>query len=569
MVTTKRKYKGKTYVSHLLRRSYREDGKVKNETLSNLSHLPEPLIDLIRRSLKGEKFVSVVQALEITSSRAHGHIQAIKKAMDQLNMAELIGEENPKAANLVLAMIAARIAEPATKLATTRHWHTTTLAEDFGVSDAKADDLYRAMDWLLTRQEKMEKKLARRHLQKESIVLYDVSSSYLEGTKCPLAKIGYNRDGKKGLLQVNYGLLTDKRGCPIAVSVHEGNVSDSTTFLPEVRRLHEKFGVEEMIIVGDRGMIGKKAIAELQEMKGIGWISALKNPSIRSLVENKHLQMELFDERNLIEFTSPDYPGERLIACRNPYLALERKEKREALLLSTQAALQTIQKRVEAKRLVGQDQIALSVGKVINKYKVSKHFEIHITKDNFVFHRKEESIQAEAALDGIYIIRTSVDIAHMEAKECVRNYKALAEVERAFRSLKTLDLKVRPIHHCMANRVRAHILLCMLAYYVEWHMKEAWRELLFADPDLDAKAQRDPVAKAKRSQRALGRLRTKRSEENMPLHSFSTLLTELSSIVLNCCRLRHSDPQSQTFPVITTADALQRRALSLINNIQP
>jgi transposase len=357
---------------------------------------------------------------------------------------------------------------PHTKLATTRWWHTTTLADDFGVADANEDDLYAAMDWLLERQDTIQKKLASRHLSDGGLVLYDLSSSYFEGTTCALAKLGYNRDGKKGLLQVNYGLLTDARGCPVAVSVHEGNTADSRTFMPAVHKLREAFGIERMVMVGDRGMVSQKAIDEMREADGIGWITALKSASIRALLEQGHLQMDLFDERNLLELSSPDYPGERLVACRNEALARLRAHKREELLTATERNLEKIKTRVDAGKLNGQDAIGVRVGKIINQYKVAKHFDLNIADAALSWARKQDSLASEAALDGLYIVRTSVPDTQMDAPECVRNYKSLANVERAFRSLKTIDLKVRPIHHRKADRVRAHIFLCMLAYYVEW-----------------------------------------------------------------------------------------------------
>ena len=502
VVTTTRVYKDRVYRTHLLRRSYREDNTVKNETLGNLSHLPEPLIDIIRRSLRGETFVPLAQAFEISRSRAHGHVQAVALAMQRLGLASLLASKPSRERDLVLAMVSSRIIDPATKLATTRLWHTTTLAEDFGVLDADENDLYAAMDWLLAHQDTIQKKLAARHLSQGGLVLYDLSSSYFEGTTCPLGKLGYNRDGKKGLLQVNYGLLTDARGCPVAVSVHEGNTADSRTFMPAVHKLREDFGIERLVMVGDRGMVSHKAIEEMRETDGIGWITALKSVSIRALVEQGQLQMDLFDERNLLELSSPDYPGERLVACRNEALAKLRAHKRQALLVATEGALEKIKLRVDAGKLVGQDKIGLRVGKIINKYKVAKHFELSIADAAVSWARKSDSIASEAALDGLYIIRTSVPAAQMDAPECVRSYKSLANVERAFRSLKTIDLKVRPIHHRTADRVRAHIFLCMLAYYVEWHLREAWRELMFADTDGQAKATRDPVAPAKRSDSA-------------------------------------------------------------------
>ena len=569
VVTTKRKYKDQVYCTHLLRRSYREGGKVKNETLGNLSHLPDALIDIIRRSLAGETFVPLAQAFEVTVSRPHGHAQAVAVAMQRLDFASLVASKPSRERALVLAMVASRILAPATKLATTRWWHTTTLAEDFGVADASEDDLYAAMDWLLARQDTIQKKLAGRHLSAGALVLYDLSSSYFEGSTCPLAKLGYSRDGKRGLLQVNYGLLTDARGCPVAVSVHDGNVADSQTFLPEVQRLRQGFGIERVVMVGDRGMISSKAIAEMREADGIAWISALRSASIRVLVEQGQLQLGLFDQRNLLELASPDYPGERLVACRNPELAKLRAHKREDLLAATEANLQKIKARVDAGKLVGRDQIGLRVGKVVDQYQVAKHFELAIGDNSFSYTRKKQSIAAEAALDGIYIIRTSVPAAQMDADTCVRSYKSLANVERAFRSFKTIDLKVRPIHHRLADRVRAHILLCMLAYYVEWHMREAWRELMFADTDQQAKATRDPVAPARRSKAALAKAARHVLGDGTPVHSFSTLLSELATIVRSTCRAPGAKPDAPSFDVVTTASPYQRRAIDLLQTITP
>jgi transposase len=569
VVTTTRTYKGKVYRTHLLRRSYREGGKVKNETLGNLSHLPEPLIEIIRRSLQGETFVPLAHAFEPIASPAHGHVHAVALAMQRLDFAPLLGSKPSRERELVLAMVAARIVAPHTKLATTRWWHTSTLASDFGVADANEDDLYAAMDWLLARQDVIQKKLAARHLSDGGLVLYDLSSSYFEGTTCPLAKLGHNRDGKKGLLQVNYGLLTDARGCPVAVSVHEGNVADSATLLPEVQRLREQFGIERLVMVGDRGMLSSKAIGELRDMQGIDWLTALKNASIRTLVEQGQLQLGLFDERNLLEIAAPDYPGERLVACRNPQLAKLRALKREELLMATENRLQAIKDRVDAGRLKKADAIGLATGKVVNQYKVAKHFELAIGDTSFTFERKREAIAAEAALDGIYIIRTSVDATRMDSADCVRNYKALSNVERAFRSLKTMDLKVRPIHHRTADRVRAHILLCMLAYYVEWHMREAWRELMFADIDQAAKAARDPVAPAQRSQLTLDKVASRTVDDGTPAHSFCTLMAELASIVRNTCRTPGAGPDTPTFDIVTTPNATQRHALDLIKQIRP
>lgn len=569
VVTTTRKYKDQVYCTHLLRRSYREGGKVKNETLGNLSHLPDALIDIIRRSLQGETFVPLAQAFEVTASRPHGHVQAVAEAMQRLGFTSLVASKPSHERDLVLAMVASRILAPATKLATTRWWHTTTLAADFGVADATEDDLYAAMDWLLARQDTIQKKLAGRHLSAGALVLYDLSSSYFEGSTCPLAKLGYSRDGKRGLLQVNYGLLTDARGCPVAVSVHEGNVADSQTFLPEVQRLRQDFGIERVVMVGDRGMISSKAIAEMREAEGVAWISALRSASIRVLVEQGQLQLGLFDQRNLLELASPDYPGERLVACRNPELAKLRAHKREDLLAATEANLQKIKARVDAGKLVGRDQIGLRVGKVVDQYQVAKHFELAIGDNTFSYARKNSSIAAEAALDGIYIIRTSVPATQMDAGTCVRSYKSLANVERAFRSFKTIDLKVRPIHHRLADRVRAHILLCMLAYYVEWHMREAWRELMFADTDQQAKTTRDPVAPAKRSKAALAKAARHVLDDGTPVHSFATLLSELATVVRSTCRTPNARSDAPTFEVVTTPSPYQRRAIELLQAITP
>jgi transposase len=567
VVTTTRKYKDQVYRTHLLRRSYREAGVVKNETLGNLSHLPDELVDIIRRSLRGENFVPLGQAFEVTRTRLHGPVQAVALTLQRLDFASVLAAKPCRERELVLAMVASRIVAPHTKLATTRWWHTTTLAEDFGVASCDEDDLYAAMDWLLARQERVQKKLAARHLSQGSLVLYDLSSSYFEGSCCPLAKLGYSRDGRRGLLQVNYGLLTDRRGCPVAVSVYEGNVSDSQTFMPEVQRVRQDFGIEQLVMVGDRGMISSKAIAELRETEGIAWITALKSVSIRALIEQGHLQLGLFDERNLLELSSPEYPGERLVACRNPELARLRAHKRQELLAATEANLAKIKARVDAGKLAGQDEIGLRVGKLINQFKVAKHFELAIGDNTFTFARKLDAIAAEAALDGLYIIRTSVSAAQMDAADCVRNYKSLANVERAFRSLKTIDLKVRPIHHRTADRVRAHIFVCMLAFYVEWHMREAWRELMFADTDQNAKATRDPVAPAKRSKAALAKAARHTLDDGTPVHSFSTLMAELATIVRNTCRTPHAGSDAPTFEVLTTPNAKQQRALQLLQQI--
>ena len=553
--------------AYLLRESYRDGKKVRKRTLANLSALSDTQLMAIRAVLQGHSLVPAEAAFAVSASRAHGHVQAIGVAMSRLGMASLLDACPSPERDRVLAMIAARILAPHTKLATTRWWHTTTLAEEFGVSDADAEDLYAAMDWLLARQDRIQKKLAKRHLRDGGLMLYDLSSSYFEGSTCPLAQRGYSRDGKHGSLQVNYGLLTDVRGCPVAVAVHPGNTADGPTFLPAVQTVREDFGIERLVMVGDRGMVSAQAIAAMRQSDGIDWITALKSTSIRALIEHEHLQMDLFDQRNLIELSSPDYPGERLIACRNAALARKRAHTREDLLCATERSLTRIQQRVDAGRLQGQDAIGVAVGKIVNQYKVAKHFDLVITETAFTFSRRHASIAAEAALDGLYIVRTSVSAERMSAPDCVRNYKALANVERAFRSLKTIDLKVRPIHHRLADRVRAHIFLCMLAYYVEWHLREAWRELLFADTDTDAKATRDPVAPARRSPAARRKIATRTLDDGTPAHSFATLLADLASIVRNTCHAPNDTRSEAAFQITTTANAQQQRALDLAQAI--
>jgi len=554
--------------AYLLRESFREGAKVRKRTLANLSSLPDEQIFAIRAVLRGEKLHPAAELFEAVASRPHGHVDAVRVAMQRLGFESLVASRRSPERDRVCAMVAARIISPHTKLATTRWWHTTTLAEEFDVTDADEDDLYTAMDWLLGRQGAIEKKLAARHLGEGSLVLYDLSSSYFEGTTCPLAKLGHNRDGKKGKLQVNYGLLTDRRGCPVAVSVYDGNTNDPKTLMPQVDKLKKDFGIQTLVLVGDRGMISQKAIDELKEREQIAWITALKTGQIRALVEGGQLQLGLFDEKNLFELSHPDFPAERLIACRNPDLAKLRGHKRQSLLEATEKELEKVKGMVERGRLGGRDEIGVRVGKVVNKYKVAKHFALDIEDHRFAFHRLEQNIASEAALDGIYVIRTSVAKKQMTATDCVRNYKSLAEVERAFRSMKTIDLKIRPIHHHLADRVRSHIFLCMLAYYVEWHMRQAWRPLLFADEDQLAKTARDPVAAAKRSAAAEAKAASHLLDDGTPAHSFSTLQQELATIVRNTCRTPQAGDDAPTFKVTTTPNPKQRRALELLNTIR-
>lgn len=553
--------------AYLLRESYRDGSRVRKRTLANLSALNDEQIAAIRAVLRGEPLRPVGSLFEVTASRAHGHVRAISVAMQRLGFAQLLSARPCAERERVCALVAARVLAPHTKLATTRWWHTTTLAEQFGVTETDADDLYQAMDWLLARQGRIEQKLAARHLRAGALALYDLSSSYFEGTHCPLAKLGYSRDGKRGKLQVNYGLLTDRRGCPVAVSVYAGNVGDATTLAPQVTRLRQDFGLEQVVLVGDRGMIGQAAVEVLRTQPGLSWITALKSSQLRALVHGEGLQLGLFDERNLIELTHPDYPGERLVACRNPELGRARGHKRTALLAATREELERVRAMVEGGRLRGAGRIGVRVGKVLNQYKVAKHFELTIEEDRFAYRLLEDAVAAEAALDGLYVIRTALAAAQMDAAEVVRGYKRLTAVERAFRSLKTVDLEIRPIHHRLETRVRAHIFLCLLAYYVEWHLREAWRELLFADDDRAAQAERDPVAPAQRSARALRKASTQRLDDGRPAHSFRTLLEELASVVRNTCRTRGADADAPSFQLVTTANPTQQRALALLEAI--
>ena len=553
--------------TYLLRESYREGKKVRKRTLANLSALSDEQIDAIRAVLSGQSVRPVEELWQTTRSRSHGAVQAVRVAMQRLGFESLIGSRPSAERDAVCAMVAARILAPHTKLATTRWWHTTTLAEEYGVVETDETDLYAAMDWLLERQGAIEKKLAARHLSEGAIALYDLSSSYFEGQCCPLAKIGYSRDGKRNTPQVNYGLLTTRAGCPVAISVYEGNTADASTLMPQVKQLREQFGLERLVLIGDRGMISHKAIDTLRSLEGLAWITALKSSQIRALVQGGELQLGLFDERNLFEFSHPDFPGERLMACRNIDLGKLRAHKREALLEATEEELEKVRGRIENGSLAGRDKIGVRVGKVLNKYKVGKHFELTIEENGLKFQRLEKQIAAEAALDGIYVIRTSVPKKQMSSAEAVRSYKALAQVERAFRSMKTIDLHIRPIHHHLEGRVRAHIFLCMLAYYVEWHMREAWRELMFADEDLERKKHRDPVAAAERSEAALEKIATRTLKDGSPIHSFRTLLAELSTIVRNTCEARVGKNRDSTFQMTTTPNPAQHRALELLQAI--
>lgn len=552
----------------LLRESYREGNKVRKRTLANLSSLSMDKVEMIRKVLRGDALVPVNDLFENVSSVHHGHVQAVHAAMKRLDMDKLIGSRPSRERDLVLAMVAARILDPDSKLATTRWWKDTTLPEVFKVTGAGEDELYAAMDWLHDRQGIIEKKLATRYLQEGGLVLYDLSSSYFEGTHCPLAYRGYDRDGKKGKLQVNYGLLTSHLGIPVAISVFNGNTSDPKTVTEQVAKVRGDFGIAEMVLVGDRGMISQGHIDNFRNEEGIGWITALKSVSIRKLISNDSLPLGRFDEKNLFEFTHSDYPGERLIACKNHDLAKLRGHKRESLLDATIVELNKIKKSVDSGRLKDKEKIGVRVGKIINKYKMSKHIELEIKDSGISWTVKEENVNKERSLDGIYIIRTSVSCDNMNSDEAVRCYKSLSQVERAFRSMKSIDLEVRPIYHHLENRVRAHLFLCMLSYYVKWHMMEAWRPLIFADEDKEAKRTRDPVASAKRSAKALQKVATKKLEDGTEVHSFQTLLKRLTTIVRNVCRYKNSGEKAPTFTLDTIPSKEQQRAFDLIETIR-
>ena len=551
----------------LLRESIREGSKIIKRTIANLSSLSIAQAEAIRAVLKGQPVASVNEIFEIIDSRSHGAVSAIDLAMGRLRISALLGREACRERDLVLAMIAARVLDPQSKLATTRCWDHSTLGELFGVSDADENELYAALDWLRERQPAIEQRLAKRHLQEGGRVLYDLSSSYFEGESCPLAARGYSRDEKKGKLQVNYGLLTDARGCPVAISVFAGNTTDPQTLMGQVEKLQGDFNLQSVILVGDRGMISQTQIDALRERDGVAWITALKSGAIRQLVESGTIQMDLFDERNLCECAHDDFPDERLIACRNPQLAKLRAAKRRELLAATVEELQTVQRMVANGHLKDPAKIGVRVGRVINKYKMAKHLVLDISDTQFAFHINEETVAAEAALDGLYVIRTPLPAPQVSSEDAVRHYKGLSHVEAAFRALKSDDLQIRPIYHHTEERVRAHLFLCMLAYYVKWHMSEAWRSLLFADEDQDRLAQRDPVAPATRSDAALEKVASKRLADGSPAHSFSTLLKELATIIRNTCRRKSAGVGENTFTIDTTPNTKQLAALDLIKAI--
>jgi hypothetical protein len=566
-----RTHGGRRYRYYLLRRTYRQGDKVKHETLGNLSRLPAATIELIRRAVRGEALVPPDEAFDVIRSRPHGHVAAVVGTVRKVGLPALLAAPRSRERDLVEALLAARLLDPCSKLATARalgaETEESSLGESLGVADADEDALYAAMDWLLARQGRVEQALARRHLTDGGLILYDVTSTYFEGRKCPLAKFGHPRDGRRDKLQIVFGLLTNGDGCPVAVEVFEGNTGDPKTLPAQIKKIRERFAIARVVLIGDRGMLTEARLREdLRPIEGLDWITALRAPAIQALAAGGTLQLSLFDQQDLAEITHPDYPGERLLVCKNPLLAEERARKRGELLEATERELaQIATATARAKRpLRGQARIALRVGTVLGRRKVGKHFTLEITDTSFRAARDAAAIAREAALDGIYVLRTSVAAERLPPTAVVRSYKRLAAVERAFRSLKTVDLKVRPIHHRKADRVRAHVFLCMLAYYVEWHMRRAWAPMLFDDNDPAAAeaARRSVVAPAQRSPRAKAKALTKRTDEGEPVHSFQSLLRHLRTIVKDRMRLK-SDAAIE-FEKITTPTPLQRRALDLL-----
>jgi hypothetical protein len=562
VATTRRHYKGRVYETTLLRRSYREGGKVRHETLGNLSHLPAETIELIRRSLRGERLVPAEEALRIERSLPHGHVAAVLGTARKLGLERLLGRERSCERDLALALVCQRLLRPGSKLSATRQFGLSTLAEELEVEGASEAELLAAMDWLLARQERIEAALARRHLSEGGFVLYDLSSSYLEGRKCPLAALGYPRDGKRGKLQISYGLTCSPEGRPVAVEVFDGKTHDDKTLPSALERIRQRFGIERVVVCGDRGMITEANI-EVLKQHGFDWITALRAPQVQALVETDALQLSLFDERHLAEIASERYPGERLVVCRNPHVARERARKREALVTATEQELAKVRASVDNPRgrlhgkaagLIGE-----RAGRVVNRYKVAKHFRLTIEDGRFDYQRNEQAIGEEAALDGFYVLRTSVGADALTSQAVVRAYKLLAHAERVFRAMKSPELEIRPLHHRLEERVRAHVFLCMLAYAVRFELEQRLAPLLFKDDSPLAPA--DPVAPAQRSPAAKRKAATKRTEDELSVSSYRDLLDTLATL----CRNRVRPHGSQvSFDQLTEATPLQARAFELL-----
>jgi transposase len=556
----------------LLRESFRQDGRVRKRTLANLSDWPQHRIAALAAALKGQSVVGNIEsAFEILRSRPHGHVAAVLGTLAQVKLDRLMSRTRCRERDLCVAMLASRLIAPASKLAISRGLSSatsdSTLSEQLGVEDADEDECYAAMDWLLERQVAVEDALAKRHLVDGCLVLYDVTSTYFEGHTCPLAKFGHSRDGKKDKLQIVVGLLTNGEGCPVAVEVFEGNTGDPTTVASQVTKLKGRFNLKRIILIGDRGMITDARIREdLSTVEGLDWITALRAPAIAALVEGGSLQLSLFDKKDLAEINDPAYPGERLVVCKNPLLAEERTRKRGELLEATERELESVVKAVaRVKRpLRGAAKIGLRVGKVMGRFKMAKHFKLTISDDSFRYERDEEAIAAEGSLDGIYVVRTTVSAERMAPAEVVRSYKSLANVERAFRCIKTVDINIRPIHHHKADRVRAHVFICMLSYYVEWHMRRALAPILFEDDDKPAgeNLRSSVVAPAQRSPCAESKALSKKTSDGEPVHSFKTLLRDLATVVKN--RVQPKAEGAGPFDITTTPTSLQKRAIDLL-----
>jgi transposase len=555
----------------LLRESYRQDGKICKRTLCNLSHWPTATVEGLRGVLKGGTVIPAGRdAFTVIRSLPHGHVAAAVGIARKIGLEGILGPDGNRCRDLALAMLISRILDPVSKLATARALSPATasssLGEVLGLGDVDDDELYAALDWLLVRQPAIEAILAKRHLTNGTLVLYDVSSSYMEGRCCPLAKRGYSRDGKKGTLQIVYGLLCAPDGCPVAIEVFDGNTGDPKTLAPQIEKLKQRFGLERVVLVGDRGMITEARITEDLKSAGLDWISALRAPAIKELLNSGALQLTLFDQRDMASITSPDFPGERLIVCRNPDLAAERSRKREDLLAATEKDLASIKAAVERKRnpLRGTAEIALKVGEVLNTHKMKKHFDLEITDAAFSFVRKTDAIAAEAATDGLYVVRTSLAEDTLGDADTVRSYKSLSLVERAFRCIKTVDLHIRPVYHWLEDRVRGHVFLCMLAYYLEWHMRQKLAPMLFDDTDKDeAEARRKSVvAQAQRSKAATKKQTTGLTEDGLPVHSFQSLLADLATLARNTITTAITPHYPLT--VLTRPTPVQQKAFDLL-----
>jgi transposase len=550
----------------LLRESWREGSRIHKRTIANLSDWPTERVDGLRRLLRGERLVSADNLFLIERSLPHGHVAAVLGTMRTLGIERLLDRGASRERDLVMAMISAQLLHHSSKLADTRLWHTTSLGQQLGVEDADENDLYQALDWLLKRKDRIEARLAKRHLSEGGVVYYDVTSSCYEGHTCALAKLGYNRDGRKGVASIVYGTLADAEGRPVGLEVYPGDTADPTTLIEQVVKLRERFGMERVVVVGDRGMVTQAQIERLREYPGVGWITTMRAPAIRELLENGQLQPSLFDKRNLAEVHSADYPGERLIACYNPLMAEERSRKRSELLQATEKRFAAIKAEVarRTKTPLTAVQIAVKVGKVLDSYKVGKHFDVTIADGHLQWTRKQKQIELEGKLDGIYVVRTSEPPSVLPGREAVRQYRNLSRVERIYRTLKGVEILVRPIRHRTEDHVRAHLFLCMLAYYVEWHMRQALKPLLFDDEELEAaRRTRDPVARAESSDSAKAKKESLKTKEGLPAHSFSTLLQVLASCCQCHCRLREGGPET-SFLQVTQLDELQRRAFDLL-----